>query len=42
MEELPSEFLVGTYLEVEEERFNGQQICLLYRAKIIRFLASFP
>jgi hypothetical protein len=33
MEELPSEFLVGTYLEVEEERFNGQQIRLLYESK---------
>ena len=29
MEELPPEFLRGTYLEVEEQRFNGQQIRLL-------------
>jgi hypothetical protein len=33
MEELPPEFLAGTYLEVEEERFNGQQIRLLYESK---------
>jgi hypothetical protein len=33
MEELPSEFLLGTYLEVEEERFNCQQIRLLYESK---------
>jgi hypothetical protein len=33
MEELPSEFLMGTYLEIEEERFNGQQIRLLYESK---------
>ena len=32
MEELPPEFLLGTYLEVEEERFNSQQIRLLYES----------
>ena len=33
MEELPAEFFSGTYLEVEEQRFNGQQIRLLYESK---------
>jgi hypothetical protein len=32
MEELPSEFLLGTCLEVEEERFNGHQIRSLYES----------
>jgi hypothetical protein len=33
MEELPSKFLLGTYLEVEGQRFNGQQIRLLYESR---------
>ena len=33
MEELPSEFLLGTYLEVEEERFNRKQSRSLYESK---------
>ena len=33
MEELPPEFLLGTYLEVEEQRFNDQQIRLLYESR---------
>ena len=30
IEDLPSEFLVGTYLQVDEERFDGAAIRWLY------------
>jgi hypothetical protein len=32
MEEIPSEFLLGTYLEVEEDRFGGREIRCLYES----------
>jgi hypothetical protein len=32
MEELPREFLLGTYLEVDEERFNSSEIRSLYES----------
>src|SRR5262249_9817170 len=42
MEELPPELLLGTYLEVEEERFNGRQIRLLYESRDYPFLRKLP
>ena len=32
MEEMPREYLLGTYLEVAEERFNGSEIRSLYES----------
>jgi hypothetical protein len=42
MEELPSEFLLGTWLEVGEERFNGRQIRLLYESRDYPLLRKLP
>jgi len=42
MEELPSELLSGTYLEVGEERFNGRQIRLLYEDRKYPFPRKLP
>ena len=42
IEELPPNFLLGTYLEVEEERFNGQQIRLLYESNDYPFARKLP
>ena len=42
MEELPPEFLLGTYLEVEEERFDSRQIRLLYESKDYPFPRKLP
>ena len=42
VEELPAELLLGTYLEVEEGRFNGKQIRLLYDSEDYPFPRKLP
>ena len=42
IEELPSDLLLGTYLEVEEERFNGKQIRSLYESNDYPLPRKFP
>ena len=42
IEELPADCLLGTYLEVDEERFNGKQIRLLYESKDYPFPRKLP
>ena len=42
MEELPSQFRLGTWLEVGEEGFNGGQIRLLYESRDYPLLRKLP